>query len=108
MDVECLKKFNTRIEKIGKTNDDIHLHMAISTAIEYTKYGEYELALDIAMDNLYDSSIILDDEIISLARQACGNNITQEQKTLLKMLEKKREVIKKPYITEEKNSSPMI
>lgn len=57
--VEYLKKFIKGIEEIGKTNSNSYLEMAVSNVNDYTKYGEYELALDIALDNLYEGSVFL-------------------------------------------------
>lgn len=58
-DKEGKKKFIKGIEEIGKTNSNSYLEMAVSNVNDYTKYGEYELALDIALDNLYEGSVFL-------------------------------------------------
>lgn len=89
LNVEYLKKFIKGIEEIGKTNSNSYLEMAVSNVNDYTKYGEYELALDIALDNLYEGSVFLDQEIISFARQAYAKSITSQKELLLEMLTKK-------------------
>jgi len=89
LNVEYLKKFITGIEEIGKTNSNSYLEMAVSNVNDYTKYGEYVLALDIALDNLYEGSVFLDQEIISFARQAYAKSITSQKELLLEMLTKK-------------------
>ena|GEM_PF-5320815 len=88
-DKEGKKKFIKGIEEIGKTNSNSYLEMAVSNVNDYTKYGEYELALDIALDNLYEGSVFLDQEIISFARQAYAKSITSQKELLLEMLTKK-------------------
>lgn len=52
-------------------------------------HGEYEIALDNTLDNLYEESIFLDEEMISLARQAYGKTITSGQELVLQMFAKK-------------------
>lgn len=42
------------------------------------KYGEYKIALEILLVNLDEVSIVLDEKIINLARQAFGETITVE------------------------------
>jgi hypothetical protein len=89
MNVEYLERFIREIEELGKANDDSFLEMIVSYANNFIIHGEYKIALDNTLDNLYEESIFLDEEIISLARQAYGKKITLEQEANLKLLTNK-------------------
>jgi len=88
MNVEYLERFISEIEELGKVNSNSFLEMVVSYANSFIKYGEYELALDNTLDNLYEESIFLDKEMISLARQGYGKTITSEQELVLQMFTK--------------------
>jgi len=88
MNVEYLERFISEIEELGKVNSNSFLEMVVSYANSFIKYGEYEIALDNTLDNLYEESIFLDKEMISLARQAYGKTITSEQELVLQMFTK--------------------
>lgn len=88
LNIEYFIKFIKKIEKIAEKNSNSYLKMALDNANEYAKYGEYELALDIALDNLCEGSILLEQEVIYLARQAYAKSITLQKALLLEMLTK--------------------
>ena len=89
LNVEQLKKFIKEIEELGKGSNNSYLEMIVSSANNFITYGEYRIALEIALDNLYEGSVFLDEEVVNLARQAYGKNITLEDESILKMLTKK-------------------
>lgn len=90
MNVEYLNEFIREIEKLSKIISNNYLDMAVSTAKDYTQYGEYELALDIALDNLYEGSIFLAQETVNLAHQAYDDKtLTPQKEALLEKITKK-------------------
>ena len=53
------------------------------------KYGEYKISLEMLLNNLDEVSIVIDENIINLARNAFGKMITVETEQLLNNLTKK-------------------
>lgn len=103
MNKEALEIFVNQIEKLSKINDkedyvkdnsgiylkSSFLENLVLDAKELIKYGEYEIALENILENLNEVSIVLDEKVVNLARQAFGEKITTYTEILLSSLTKK-------------------
>ena len=108
MNRDFLEEFVKQIEALSKTSDKkdyvedrdscgsylkhSYLDNLITETRELMKYEEYKIALEMLLDNLDEVSIVLDEKIINLARQAFGEKITVETEQLLNNLTRKVEL----------------
>jgi len=76
------------MDKAGVYSKGVILDDIIFEAQNLIKYGEYRIALENTLENLNEVSITLEKEIVELARQAFGQNITKEMELLLSLLTK--------------------
>jgi len=70
----------------------IYLENLILEAKELIKYGECKIALENMLENLNEVSILLDKDIVNLARQSFGEQITMYMDELLKTLTEQGEM----------------
>jgi len=81
-------KDDSVIDRYGVHQKADVLKSYVSAAKDLVKYGEYLIALENILDNLAESSILLDEKVINLARQAFGEKITKEYELLLEKFTK--------------------
>jgi len=63
-----------------------YLEHLISEARELIKYGESKIALENMLENLNEVSILLDESVVDLARQAFEVQVTTDMERLLNKL----------------------
>ena len=73
-------------DKCGQYNKIIYLENVVLETREFIKYGESRIALENMLENINDVGIVLDQNAISLARKAFGENISAYNEKLLKVM----------------------
>lgn len=104
MNVMFFEEFISYIEELSKSCDEkdyvqdgcgaylkgAYLSDLVTQARELIKYNECEIAFENMLDNLAEASIVFDDKIISLAREAFGKKINAESEQRLYNITKNR------------------
>jgi len=85
---KAIDKDDYIVDQYGVHQKSAVLDYYVYAAKDLIKYGEYLIALENILSNLADASIFLDEETVSLARQAFGNNIAKEYILLLEKIAK--------------------
>lgn len=75
-------------DSLGRYNKVLFLEDLILQAKSLITYGENKIALENMLENLNEVSIRLDKNIVSLARQAFGEQISPNMENLLNALTK--------------------
>ena len=97
MNKEYVEEFIDQIEKIMKVSGEeeyvqdeagVYLKNLILEARRLIKYGEYKIALENTLENLYEVSISLDKTTMVLVYQAFDNKICTYMEGLLSDLTK--------------------
>ena len=82
---EC-KAENTVCDTSGKYSKFDALSAILTDAKELIKFGEYQIALENMLENLFELSIHLDKDTLLLARLAFGEEILPKNEKLLEEL----------------------
>ncbi len=105
MNKELLDKFVCCIEELmeqcgekdlvrdsrGYYSKRVYLNNLILEAKELIKYGEREVALENMLENLYEVSIFIDEDVANIARKAFGERISSGTENILVSLVNKLE-----------------